>query len=186
MHPDLPPLFKALGTLAIFLPLMTGCSLPAMVLGHFEPAVVMLSASKVESISPSTAVLRFVLTVRNPNAFGLRTHTVRYRLSLGSHVVAEGRATTGMTVPGRATSTVDLRIEVPFAALNNAAPDAIMLGEVPYELDGALVVGSFLSQREVAFTAASVLRINLPLELASLLQLPSPPEAGTTTLISHS
>jgi LEA14-like dessication related protein len=186
MHPDFPSLFKTLGTLAICLPLMTGCSLPAMVLGRFEPPITVVSASKVESISLGPVVLRFVLTVRNPNAFGLRTHAVRYRLSLSNQVIAEGRTASGVTVPPHASSIVEFRMEVPFTALSNAAPGAMMLGEIPYELDGALVVGSFLSQREVPFTAASVLRVNLPLELAALRQFPSPPAAGTGTLIRHS
>ena len=181
LHP--PPLFRTIGALAACLPLISGCSLPAMMLGHFEPPGVTLSASKVESISIGTAVVRLVLLVSNPNGFGLRTGAVRYRLSLSGHVLTQGRSASSVTVPPHASATVEVHMEVPFTAVNDAAPDATMLGEIPYDLDGALLVGSFLSSREVAFAFSSTLRLDVPLDVASLPRLPSPPEAGTRTRV---
>ncbi len=176
-------LFRTLRVLLI-LPLVAGCGLPAM-LGHFEPPVVSVNATKVESVSLTTAVIQLTLMVRNPNAFELTTRTVRYRLSVSDHVLADGTATNRLTLSAHTSSAVNLRIEVSFNALRDAAPDAVMVGEIPYELDGVLVVGSFLSQEEVPFSAASVLRLNLPLELARAPRLPSPREPGTRTLVSH-
>ena len=182
MPSHLPPLFRTVGALAVFLPLMTGCSLPVMVLGHFESPVVTVGASRVESISPRTLVVQLALTVRNPNAVGLPTRAVTYRLRLNGQVLANGTSASRVTVPAHASSTVDVRIQVPFAALSAAAPDALMLGEIPYDLDGTLLVGSFLVTREVPFAVASVFCISPPLELASWLWLPWPQETGRRTL----
>lgn len=160
------------------LPLLAGCSLTALVAGRVEPPVVTLHASEVESLSPSTAVVRFALAVDNPNNFGLSVRAVGCRLSLNDQVVAEGRGSDRVTLPAHATVTVEVRMDVPFAALSTASPDAMMLGEVPYDLDGRLRFGSFIAERELLFDVASVLRLSPPLGLARLW-LRSLPEAGT-------
>ena len=90
--------------LAACLPLLAGCSLPAMMLGHFEPPDVTLSASRVESLSPSTAVVQLVLTVGNSNAFGLTTRAVTWHLRLNGHGLAAGRSASRVTVPAHGSA----------------------------------------------------------------------------------
>ena len=161
------PLFQVIGALAAWLPLLAGCSLPAMVLGHFEPPVVTLSASRVESISPSVAVVQLVLTAANPNAFALTARAAACHLRVNGDSL-EARWSGGrVTVPAHASSPLEIRTEVPFPALSAAAPDALMLGEIPYDLDGTLLVGSFPVTEKVSFSVSGVLRINL-LEVADL------------------
>lgn len=177
---------QIVGTLAAALPLIAGCSLPALLAGHGEPPSVTLQSSAVESLSPSTAVVRFALAVSNPNTFGLTVQAIGCRLRCGDQVLAQGGSSVRVTLPARATSIVEVRMNVPFPALSGASPEAMMLGEVPYDLDGKLRFGSFVAERELLFALASVLRISPPVGLASLpgprpggVWLRSPPEAGT-------
>jgi LEA14-like dessication related protein len=123
--------------------------------------------------------------VRNPNAFALSARAVDYRLRIGGHVLAAGRSSSRVTVPAQASSTVDVRMEVSFPAIGAAAPDALMLGEIPYDLDGTLRVGSCLATREVPFAAASVLAISPPLEMAGGPRLPPALATGTARAIAE-
>ncbi len=175
------PLLNGIAALAAFLLSISACSLRAVLPGDFAAPTVTLNASLVESLSSSTTVVRFILAVENPNAFGLPARATACQLRIGGHELATGSSAGSVIVPAHAASQLEVRMAVPFAKLSAAAPDAVLLGEVPYDLDGTLRVGSFLSSREVRFTVSSVLRLNL-LEVGGLLPLPSSPEAGKATL----
>jgi hypothetical protein len=49
--------------------------------------------------------------------------------------------------------------------LSNAAPRAVMLGEIPYDLDVWMSVDAWLHPRELHLATSSVLRLNLPVGL---------------------
>jgi len=175
-----------------------------MLAGRVEPPVVTLHASEVESLSPTTAVVRFALAVANPNAFGLSARAVGCELRLDNQAVAEGANSERVALAAHATSMVEVHMKVPFPVLSTASPDAIVLGEVPYELDGRLRFGSFFAERELIFAVSSVLRLSPPVGLARWLSpnetplafqaepvparpqcLRSPPEAGTPASSPH-
>jgi LEA14-like dessication related protein len=172
-------------TLAICLPLLAGCGLSALARGHFEPPVVVLNVSRIESISPKSVAVHLVLGVQNPNEFGLSARVVGWRLRVNGQTLAAGRSSNRVTVAARATAVVDVRMDVPFPALSAAAPDALMLGEIPYDLDGTLSVGSLFSSREVPFATSGVLDISPPLTIARLGRLPSRPGTGTPAGVNH-
>ncbi len=146
--------------------LLTGCSLLARAAGTFDDPSIALQMSKVESVSVHTTTLQFAFIVHNPNGFALRPRALRYVLSVNQTVVAEGSSDVGVTVPASASASVEVPIEVSRESLSNAAPDAVVLGEIPYDLDVRLFFDSWLREREVRFVASSVLRLNLPLGLA--------------------
>jgi len=156
-----------------------------MLAGHLQPPSVALHASQVESLSPSTAAMRFVLAVDNQNSVGLTARVVDCRLTISEHAVVEGQSSGRVTVPAHGTATVELRVNVPYAALS-AAPDAMPLGEVPYDLDGKLRFGSLLAEHELLFAVSSVLRLSPPLGLAGTPRLPSPRGAGRPASDSRS
>lgn len=179
-YPEATPPANAWRIIATFiavLPLMAGCSLPAMLAGRIEPPTVALHASLVESLSPSTAAVRFALAVDNPNGVGLTVRVVDCRLTVSDQAVVEGKSSSRVTVPAHGAATVELRVEMPYNALSES-PDAMMLGEVPYDLDGKLRFGSVLAERELLFAVSSVLRLSPPLGLAGAPRLPSPRDAG--------
>jgi LEA14-like dessication related protein len=151
--------------LACSIPL-TGCSLLARATGNFDDPTIALQTSKVESISLRTTDLLFELVVHNPNGFALRPRTLRYRLSVNHTVVAEGSSATGATVPAGGAVSVELPMKVSRESLSNAAPDAAVIGEIPYDLDVRISFDSWLQAREIHFATSSVLRLNLPLGLA--------------------
>lgn len=146
--------------------LLTGCSLVAQVTGGFEDPAVELHGSKVEAVSPDATRLLFTLAVQNPNAFPLESRVQRYRLTINQAVVAEGTSSILATVPAGAATLVDLPIEIGAGRLSNAAPRAVVLGEIPYDLDVWLYINAWLHSREVHLATSSVLRLNLPLGLA--------------------
>jgi LEA14-like dessication related protein len=145
---------------------LAGCSFVAAVSGTLESPVVELQASKVESISPTSAQLLFDLAIYNPNAFSLTSHGLRYRFRVGQAVVADGASDVTATVPPRASNAMTLPIEVQWDRLSNAAQGAMILGEIPYDLDVWLAVGPWVRRREIHLQASSVLRLNLPIGLA--------------------
>lgn len=145
--------------------LLTGCSLVARVTGGFEDPALGLQGSKVESVSPDLTRLLFTIAVHNPNAFPLESRLQRYRLTIDRTVVAEGTSNILATVPAGAPAFVDLPIELGPGSLSNAAPGAVLLGEIPYDLEVWLSVDTWLHRREVHLHTSSVLRLNLPLGL---------------------
>ena len=144
---------------------LTGCSLVARVTGAFEDPALALQGSKVESVSPDITRLLFTLVVHNPNAFPLESRVHRYRLTIEKTVVAEGTSSIFATIPASAPTLLDLPIEVGPGSLSNAAPRAVVLGEIPYDLDVWLFIDAWLHPREVHLATSSVLRLNLPLGL---------------------
>ena len=157
---------QCLLSLALFLPGFAGCGLPALLAGHFETPVATLASSKVQSISPMASEIAFVLTLHNPNSYGLRTQVVRYRLSVNGAVVAEGSKPAEVALPADESTPVRFTVDVGFDALEKAAAGALVIGEVPYQLETWISLRSWLQPREVYCVAASVLRFNVPLELA--------------------
>ena len=145
---------------------LTGCSLLARATGTFDDPTIALQTSKVESVSPQTTSLVFTLAVCNPNEFALRPLALHYRLSVNREVVAEG-SSGGATVPPKGSVAVDVPIEVRRESLSNAAPAAMVLGEIPYDLEVRMSFDSCLKARAIHFTTSSVLRLNLPLGLAN-------------------
>jgi len=145
---------------------LTSCSLMARMTGRFEDPALELQGSKVESVSPEMTRLLFTLAVHNPNAFPLDSRVQRYRLTVSKTVVAESTSNILATVPAGGPTFVDLPIEVGPGSLSNAAPGAVVLGEIPYDLDVWLSVDTWLRRREVHLQTSSVLRLNLPLGLA--------------------
>ncbi len=151
--------------LIICLPL-AGCTLVAHVSGRFESPELHIEASRVEWITLSAARLLFELTLCNPNAYAVHQGALRYRLSVNHQPIAEGNAPAGGTVAPGACASIHVPIEAGLSALLNAAPGAMILGEVPYELEVWLAVNSLVRRRDVRFVGSSVLRLNLPLGLA--------------------
>jgi LEA14-like dessication related protein len=145
---------------------LAGCSLMARVTGGFESPVIELEASKVEAISLERTLLLFELVVHNPNAYTVSAQALRYRLTVGGTVIAAGATDVAQTVPANGAAPANLPIEVRGDRLSNAAQRVLVLGEIPYDLDVWLSVGSWLRQREVHLRASSVLRMNLPVGLA--------------------
>jgi LEA14-like dessication related protein len=164
MHRLRSSIVPVVAPLMLSMPL-TGCSLVAQMTGGFEDPTLRLQGSKVESVSPDVTRLLFTIAVHNPNAFPLRSQVQRYRLTIDKTVVAEGTSSILATVPAGAPTLVDLPIEVGPGSLSNAAPRAVVLGEIPYDLDVWLSIGAWLHPREVHLAASSVLRLNLPLGL---------------------
>jgi len=156
---------RATLTVAVCVPL-TGCSLVAGVTGSSESPVVELQASRVESVSLGTTHLVFELVFHNPNAFTLTARAFQYRLTVNRTVVADGATNVSVTVPPKASASADLPIGVERDRLSNAAQGAMVLGEIPFDLDVWLAVDSWLHRREIHLLASSVLRLNLPLGLA--------------------
>lgn len=161
--------------LALGLPL-TGCSLVARVTGGFESPALELQASKVESVSLAVTHVVFELAIHNPNAYALRSRELRYRLTVDQTVVAEGVVDVTAPLPPRSSAPVYLPVDVGLDRLLNAAPAAMVLGEIPYNLDVWVSVDSWLRQRQVHLVTSSVLRLNLPLGLArgSVVAFPDP------------
>jgi LEA14-like dessication related protein len=156
---------------ALLVCLLAGCALPALVGGRFVEPEVTLSRSKVDSLSSSAAHVVFGLQVYNPNPYTLRLRGCRLGLTVGGTAIAAGETAHGVSVPARGSGTLDVSMEVNWGQLLAAAQDAIMIGEIPYQLDGSLRFGVFLWQREIRFVRSSVLRLNLPLGLASVARL---------------
>ena len=144
---------------------LTGCALVARVTGGFEDPALELQGSKVESVSPDVTRLLFTLAVHNPNAFPLESRVQRYRLIVNGTVVAEGTSNILVPIPAGVPTLVDLPIEVGPGSLSNAAPRAVVLGEIPYDLDVWLSIDAWLHPHEVHLATSSVLRLNLPLGL---------------------
>jgi len=144
---------------------LTGCSLVARVTGGFAEPALELQGSKVEAVSPDVTRLLFTIAVHNPNAFPLESRVHRYRLTVDTTVVAEGTSNILATIPAGAPTLLDLPIEVGPGGLSSAAPRAVVLGEIPYDLDVWLSVDAWLHPREVHLATSSVLRLNLPLGL---------------------
>lgn len=159
-----PPHLGTIGLLGVVVTSALGCSLPGQVAGRFELPTVFIDRSKVEALSATSAHLRIVLGIHNPNDFSIRTRRVVWRLQIGTQAVADGTYAGHASTPPQGDATVAVPITIPFAALT--APEADTLGEVPYTIDGTLVAGSLLFRRSIPFTLSSVLRINLPLEHA--------------------
>jgi LEA14-like dessication related protein len=143
-----------------------GCTLVAHVTTRFESPVIELEASKVESISQAGARLLFELVAHNPNSYALRLRALRVRLTVNHTVVAESQADASLAVPSHATASVHLPIDVRLTKLLDVAPGAMMVGEIPYDLEVQFAVDSWLHQRQVVLTTSSVLRLNLPIGLA--------------------
>lgn len=156
---------RAVFPVALCLPL-AGCSFVAGMTGGLENPVAELQASKVESISQGSTHLVFALTIRNPNAYALTVQAFQYRLAVNQVVVASGATAVSAKVPSKGSASVDLPIEVRTDRLSAAAQGAMVLGEVPFDLDVWLAVGSWPRRREIHLPASSVLRWNLPLGLA--------------------
>lgn len=152
-------------SLLLCLPL-TGCSVVARVTGSFEEPAIVLHASKVESLSLNTAHLLFTLVVHNPNSYTLHPQALRYHLTINQTPIADGNSRVTVSVPASGAASLDLPLEVSCDVLSNAAPDAMMLGEIPYELNIWMSVDSWFSAREIHFATSSVLRLNLPIGLA--------------------
>jgi len=145
---------------------LTGCSLMARMIGPFADPALELQGSKVESVSSQATRLLFTLAVHNRNAFPLEARVQRYRVTVEKTAVAEGTSAVAATVPASALALVELPIEVAPGSLSNAAPRAVVLGEIPYDLDVWLSLDAWPQQREVHFQTSSVLRLNLPIGLA--------------------
>ena len=165
MHWLRPWMHRSAVSLLCCLPL-TGCSLLARATGSFDDPTITLQTSKVESVSLRTTSLLFALVVHNPNGFALQPRALRYRLSVNQTVVAEGSSDASETVLPSGSVSVEVPIEVSRESLSEAAPDAVVLGEIPYDLDVRLFFDSWLREREIHFVTSSVLRLNLPLGLA--------------------
>lgn len=158
-----------LGVGALLLALLVAaCGMPALLAGHFETPEVTLADSKVEAISPSAADVVFGLDIYNPNAYGLRLRSLRYRLRIAGASLAEGETREGLALPGRGVATVRIPVTLDLEALRAAAQPALMAGEIPYQLEAWLRIGTLLVDREVQFSDSSALRLNLPLGLASV------------------
>jgi LEA14-like dessication related protein len=145
---------------------VTGCSLLARATGSFDDPTITLQSSKVEALSPRTTNVLLVLVVHNPNGFALHPQALRYRLRVNQVVIADGSSDAAATIPPGCSVAIEIPIEVSRERLSNAAPDAVMLGEVAYDLDVRLIIYSWLQKREINFAASSVLRMSLPLGLA--------------------
>jgi len=163
-----PPLCFAnrLFRVILMLPAFAGCGMPAVLVGRYEAAATTLVASKVESLSPVASDIVFALAVHNPNSYGLRMRLIRYRLMVHGVAVAEGTNRAEVSLPAGKSTTWELPVSVRVDALEAAAPEALGIGEVPYQLEGWVSLGSWLRQREMHFIVASTLRFSLPLELA--------------------
>ena len=148
------------------LTVLPGCGTFALLAGRFEPPEVTLTDSKVESVSRSAAAVMFALDVYNPNSYGLRLRSMRYRVKIGGATVAQGEAPAGVGLPAHGMVTVHLPAQLDFDTLTSAAHAALMTGEIPYQLDAWLRVGTMLLSRDLTFSDSSALRLNLPLGLA--------------------
>jgi len=164
MHRPRFGIVRVVVSLVLTMPLM-GCNLVARVTGGFEDPTLGLQGSKVESVSPDVTRLLFTIAVHNPNTFQLESHVQRYRLTIEKTVVAEGTSSIFAIVPAGAPTLVDLPLEIGPGSLSNAAPRAVVLGEIPYDLDVWLSIDAWFHPREVHLAASSVLRLNLPLGL---------------------
>ncbi len=148
-----------------------GCSAIAMLSGSFASPTVEVVASRVAALSTRRADVFIELEVDNPNSFALTARDLTYRFSLDGSMVAEGDWHVGATIPASGKALVELPLRVHLDKLLQSAAAGLVLGEIPYQLDATLTVGSFLLQREIEIAEASVLRLNLPLGLARLGRL---------------
>ena len=160
--------------LACALSLVAGCSVPALLGGRFVPPEMVLNASKIAGLSLSDATLEFELAITNPNRFRLRIRAVHYRLRINGTAVGDGVANLGSTVAANGATVVAFPVSLPLETFTAAAGTAALSGEIPYEIEVSVSVGSLFAQRDVAITATSVLRLNLPLELAGGPRSPGP------------
>jgi len=164
MHRRVLSLARSLTPLSLAI-LLLGCSIVAPLARGFESPRVQIFASKVESISHAYVRLRVELAIFNPNPYGLHPQRIRYRLSVNDIQVAEATQP-GVTLTAEASTPFHLATDIPFDTLARAAAAAVLLGEVPYVLDGSLQLSSLFVERDVPFRASSVLRFNPPLDLA--------------------
>ena len=154
--------------LAWLVPLAAGCGLTATLPGRFDAPQIQVHESKVESMSTTTARVALGLDVYNPNSYTLHVTQLRFLLRIGGVVLAEGESPQGFDLPPQASATVQFPADLHLEALAANAATALMLGEVPYELQTTLSVGTFFLQREIDGSQSSVLRFNLPLGLARM------------------
>lgn len=145
-----------------------GCSAVAMLTGSFERPAVEVVASRVTALGTRRADVVIELEVENPNAFALTARDLSYRFALDGSMVAEGEWQLSATIPAKGKGRIELPLRVQLEKLLQSAATGLALGEIPYQLDATLTVGTFLLQRDIEITEASVLRLNLPLGLARL------------------
>jgi LEA14-like dessication related protein len=152
---------------ALLLLPVTGCALTGIV-ARFEPPAVTLTDSKVVDLSPSRLTAVFAFEVHNPNGYDLRVRRVRYRIRVQGTTVAEDSEGADVDISAHDSGRVELTVELGLGTLRAAAPAAMITGEVPYTLEADFSVGPLFASHTVAVTADSALRLDLPMELASV------------------
>lgn len=154
------------GSVALLAVLPLGCGVSALLAGRFEEPQVTLVASKVEAVSRSAASVRFEFLVSNPNPYPLRVQGLHYHLSVNGSAIASGDVPERVALPARGSASMEASVTLDTPVLTAAAADALMTGEIPYVLEGTLGLGTLVLRREIRFVRSSVLRLNLPLDLA--------------------
>ncbi len=147
-----------------------GCGGIMLMTGKSDAPDIHLVASRVTSLTQHGATAVFIFSVRNPNTFALDAHKVRYRLKIDGAVVAEGSSAPNVTLPASSTVEIELPASIRMDKLLTAATDALLLGEVPYEIEATFEVGALLFQRQIDIVESGVLLLSLPLGLATRAQ----------------
>jgi LEA14-like dessication related protein len=92
--------------------------------------------------SPDRAELAFALAVFNPNAFTIPLEGLTYDLKIAGHSLSSGTLGTRESVGAGSRAVFDVNVTL----APDTSPEArglIARGQVPYEVTGELLVGSF-------------------------------------------
>lgn len=144
--------------------LLDGCGTLTAVAGRFDPPELRIHRSWIRGVTPTTLAVSFTIDLDNPNRYALQVQRLRYSLIVDGEELGAAENSEPLTLPGRQTRTLELPLT---ASLATWTAVTATLGEMPYELRVTLSIEAPWFDHSVEVSQRSVLRIDVPLGLAS-------------------
>ncbi len=119
-----------------------------------QPPTVDFRGVALKDVALSGATIDIVLSVRNPNAFGIDIRRLAYSLYADSTLVGVGQPFDRLQIPANDSSIVRLPVAFEYRTLGMVVVQLVTQGEVNYRVKGDVTVGTPIGDFNRPFEAA--------------------------------